>query len=213
VIIEVKLDEDEGILFQALRYYDIIDRNRYAIAQAFPAKNVDPNQHPRIALVAGQFSDDLRSLSTLVRPTVELFEYSVLATAAGEKGIDYRPVLLPKREEPPTAPSTIEDHLGYITDAGVRLLFQEAMEEIRQIGPEIELYPTEGYVGFKFKGRQFANLTPQRKSFDVTAHILDENGHLVKYDDLRISGEKDDYAGLLARIRESYSTLVRVLRG
>jgi len=35
VIIEVKLQEDENILFQGLRYYNEIDKDRYVIAKMF----------------------------------------------------------------------------------------------------------------------------------------------------------------------------------
>ena len=42
VIIEVKLHEDEYVLFQALKYYNEIDKNRYVIAQMFPDKKINP---------------------------------------------------------------------------------------------------------------------------------------------------------------------------
>ena len=44
VIIEVKLQEDENILFQGLRYYNEIDRDRYVIAKMFSRKDVDPKE-------------------------------------------------------------------------------------------------------------------------------------------------------------------------
>ena len=42
VIVEVKLHEDENVLFQGLRYYSDIDRNRYLIANLFPLRHVNP---------------------------------------------------------------------------------------------------------------------------------------------------------------------------
>jgi len=79
VIIEVKLHEDENILFQALRYYAEIDGQRYAIATMFPDRGIDPAQDPRVILIAGRFSDSIRKLSTLVIPEVEIYEFAVLA--------------------------------------------------------------------------------------------------------------------------------------
>ena len=46
VIIDVKLQENENILFQALRYYADVNKNRYVIAEIFSQKNVDPKQSP-----------------------------------------------------------------------------------------------------------------------------------------------------------------------
>ena len=42
VIIEVKLQEDENIVFQGLRYYSEIDQIRYVIAKTFSAKKINP---------------------------------------------------------------------------------------------------------------------------------------------------------------------------
>jgi RecB family endonuclease NucS len=42
-VIDVKLHEDENVLFQALRYFSSIDKDRYIIANLYPDKHVDPN--------------------------------------------------------------------------------------------------------------------------------------------------------------------------
>ncbi len=55
VIIEVKLHEDEYALFQALKYYNEIDKHRYVIAQMFPDKKINANEHPRIIFDSGEF--------------------------------------------------------------------------------------------------------------------------------------------------------------
>jgi len=207
VIIEVKLQEDENILFQALRYYNEIDKERYAIAKMFSDKNVDPEEHPRILLVAEKFSDDLRRLATLVVPEIELYEYTVLCTHDGKQGICYHSVSLPKIEEIPTKPPTIDELKDYITKEPLKPLFDKLIEEVKNIGKGIEEYATQGYVGFKYKGRQIAWLGPQRKSFDIGAVIIDENAHVVDYESTRIETGSENYADIIEKIKKSFENI------
>jgi hypothetical protein len=101
VIIEVKLHEDENILFQALRYFSDIDKNRYLIATLFSKESINLDESPRIILIAERLSEDLRRLSTLVIPEVELLEYSSVILPDGDKGIVYHSVSLPTISRPP----------------------------------------------------------------------------------------------------------------
>ena len=58
VIIEVKLQEDENIVFQALRYYSETDQKKFFLAEMFPDYSIKPKVPPRIILIAGKFSED-----------------------------------------------------------------------------------------------------------------------------------------------------------
>lgn len=207
VIIEVKLQEDENILFQALRYYNEIDKERYAIAKMFADKKVETDEHPRILLIAEKFSDDLRRLSTLVVPEVELYEYTVLSLPDGKQGICYHPVSLPKIEELPTKPRTIKELREYITKDSLKPIFDKLIDEIKAIGKGIEEYATQGYVGFKYKGRQIAWLEPHRKSFDVGAVVIDENSHVVDYEYARIESGTEDYKETFDKIKRSFKNI------
>ena len=121
VIIEVKLHEDENILFQALRYFSDIDKDRYLIASGFDEKHVSPEDSPRIILIAERFSEDVRRLSTLVKPEIELHEYTAVILPNGEKGIVFHLVSLPVPPEPPLEPKTIDKLIEYMieNDVGV----------------------------------------------------------------------------------------------
>jgi hypothetical protein len=161
VIIEVKLNEDENILFQALRYYADVNTNKYVIAEMFSPKKIDPKRDPRIVLISKHFSDDIRLLGTLVVPEIELYEYSTLIDCNGSKGIIYHPVSLPKFENVISSPSGVEDHKSYITDVALQCLFDDAREKIKQQGQGIEEYVTQSYIGYKFRGRQIAWIAAQ----------------------------------------------------
>lgn len=207
VIIEVKLQEDENMLFQALRYYNEIDKHRYAIAKMCSEKNIEADEHPRILLIAEKFSDDLRRLSTLVLPEIELYEYTVLCIADGKQGICYNPVSLPKIEEIPTKPRTIQELTEYITEDSLKPIFNQLIEEVKSIGKAIEQYTTLDYVGFKYKGRQIAWLAPHRKSFDIAAVIIDEDSHVLNYEYTRIESGIEDYNEIFEKIRKSFENI------
>jgi predicted transport protein len=205
-IIEVKLVEDENILFQALRYFSEIDKYRYVISSLFP-ENVDPRQSTRIILIAESFSDDVKRLSTLVKPDVELYEYTALVTKNRERGIVFHPVPLPVVDERLVRPNTINDLLQYLTDEALREMVDKIRNQIKEIGKEIMEYPTQGYIGYKIRGRQFAYLSIHRKSFDLGAHIVDENMQLLNYEPMRIEDPSDDYGETLEKIKKSFSNL------
>ena len=207
VIIEVKLNEDEHVLFQALKYYNEIDKHRYVIAQMFPDKKINPKEHPRIILIAARFSDELRRLATLVVPDVELYDYTVLVDSANNKGIVFHPVTLPKIDETLTEPVTIKDHINYITNEDLKPVLEKIRNEIKGMGKEIKEYATQYYIGFKFKGRQFAWIAPHRKSFDLGAHIIDDESHLLAYESVRIEDGSENYSEIMQKIKEAYRNL------
>lgn len=207
VIIEIKLQEDENILFQALRYYNQIDGERYVIAEMFSKEKINPVEHPRIILIAEKFSDDIRRLCTLVIPDVELYEYTLLLAPNEKEGICYHPVSLPKIEEIPSQPTTIDDLREYMTEDTLKPLFNKLIEEVGNIGKGIEEYTTQGYVGFKYKGRQVAWVGPQRKSFDIGAVIIDENAHVVDYEAIRIETGSENYTDIIEKIKKSFENI------
>lgn len=209
VIIEVKLEEDDNILFQALRYYTDIDKERYVIAKMFKETEVDPSEHPRILLIAGKFSDYIRRLSTLVVPDVELFEYTVLSTPEEKQGVCYHAVTLPKIDDIPTKPKSITELKNYIKKDALKPHFDKIMKEIENIGEGIEKYATQGYVGFKYKGRQIAWLWPLRKSFDLGSIVVDSDGHVLENDSVRIETGAESYNDIYDKIKESFGNIVK----
>jgi len=207
IVIEVKLQEDENILFQALRYYNEVDRDRYIIAKMFSKKDIKPEEHPRIILIAERFSDDIRRLSTLVIPDIELYEYTLLLTTEGKGGICYHPVSLPKIEEIPSKPTSISEIKNYITKDIIKPLFDKILEQIKNISNDIDVYTTQGYIGFKFRGRQIAYLCPHRKSFDLAAANIDENGCNIDFDNFRIEEGNEDHTDTIEKIKKSFENL------
>lgn len=209
-MIEVKLNEDEKVLFQALRYYDWIDKNRHAIQSIFNKKRVDPSSPPRMILIAKKFSDDFRSLSTLVIPEVELFEYAPLKSEDGKKGLYLHPVSLPKRVSEISKLSEIKDILGYITNKPLRGFCNKVIEELKGLVKEFEEpYATSDYIGFSYKGKLIAYLWKGRNHFDFNYRVFDKNGRKIEDDVIRITEVNQDYHEALTKIKESLDNLGR----
>lgn len=208
VIIEVKHKEDENIVFQALRYYSEIDQNRYIIAKTFSPKkiDIDPEEHPRIILIAEKYSEDVRKFCTLVMPEIELYEYTILKTQDNREGICFHPVSLPKYEETIAKPKTVEEIKSYMTKDSLKPVFDKILERIKAINDGIEDYTTESYVGFKYRGRQIAYITPHRKSLDIGFPIIDEDGR-TSYEYQRIESGNEDYSDTFDKICKSFKII------
>jgi len=207
-IIEIKLGEDENILFQAMRYYSPIHRDRYRIAEAFPGQKIDPSMDPRIVLIAARVSDDLRRLCTLVDLDVQLFEYSLLSTPDHKIGIHFHQVILPREEKVPSGPVHLKDLAEYITDRKMREMFEAKVGQLSSLRPGIETYYTNSYVGFKFKGRKIGHAWVMRKSFEVGASRVGENGRTLG-DNMTITFETglEDDSDVIEQIVASYVNL------
>jgi len=208
VIIEVKLLEDDNVLFQALRYFGDIDFNRYVIANLFKSKKVDPREPPRIIIIAERISEDIRRLSTLVVPEIELLEYTAVILPSDEKSILYHSVSLPVVAKPPSEPQSIEKLLEYLTDNSLRPLVGEMRNKIKGLGRGIEEYATQSYIGYKHSsGRQFAYIRVYRKEIEFGSHVIDEDRQLLDYESIRVKQGDEDFSDIFEKIRRSFENL------
>ena len=208
VIIEVKLNEDENILFQSLRYFSDIDKDRYLITNFFSKKKINPEESPRIILIAKRFSEDIRRLSTLVVPEVELFEYTSVNLPNNEKGIIYHSVSLPVGSKSPAKPTTIEELINYVTEDSIKPIIEKLRNTIKNLGENIEEYATQNYIGYKHtRGRQFAYISILRKEVEFGALIVDEGKRLLDYEGIHIKTGKEDISDILEKIKTSFINL------
>ena len=209
VVIEVKVGEDPDVLFQALKYYMEIEMNKYVIADSFSEKKIDPKSEPRIILIAERFSDDIRKAANLIIPDVELYEYVILNTPSDNEGIYYRQVSLPKIESEALEPPKIDKLRNYLTKEDLQPIFDDIIQQIKDLDNEIEAYPTMDYVGFKYRNRQFVWLQPYRKKLALGVHIFDETtGRVSEYKELcRLSQKGEDYTQAIAEIDQSFQLL------
>jgi hypothetical protein len=207
-IIEVKMESDEDIVFQGLRYYDWVSKNKYAVKAIFPQENINVEEDPRLTLIAKSFSDDIKSISTHLKPDVELFEYSVLRKD-DDKGLYFHPIPLPKIETKLPGPIDEKDLINYITDDKLRKVFIEKKKKIQSIDSDIKPRATKGYLGFFYKGRFVASLYPLRKSFGIQAARLDDKTHVIEYTWLQIDTGNEDDSSQIELIKDAMKKLNR----
>ena len=165
-------------------------------------------ESPQVILIAEKFSEDLKRLSTLVVPEVELLEYSTVIVPDGDKAIVYHPVSLPTVDRLPAEPKTIEKLIEYLRDENLKPLLTKIRHEVKNIGKGIEEYATQGYIGYKHSsGRQFAYIRILRKSIEFGAHIIDEKKQLLDYERLLLEDAYADYSEIFQKVKAAFVNL------
>ena len=172
-VIEIKKDEDEDQLTQALRYYDWVYENRPALAQFYPRAGIQFEKEPRIILVAQGFPEELLINAKYFYKTMktpDLFRYTCLETKSGERGLVFNSVDIPPPKEPPPRPikpqELMDQLINWVTDDGVKELLLETIENIKQIGDGVKAYPVKWNIQFKAK-TVFASIGTARDHFNI----------------------------------------------
>lgn len=198
VVIELKISDDDGILLQALHYYDYVLLNKAAIANQFASKvKINLREDPRIILIAPEFSERLRKACKYVSPAPTLLQFRHLKTSSGEKGLYFDEVTL-DTESGYSPPQPLEEVLDYTNLPGLRDICQHIAKTIAEEFPEVDAPLTAGNTGikFKYKNRKIADIWLKRTFFWLGLH-----GERSKW--LRIASKAD-----WAKVRRQLLTIV-----
>jgi hypothetical protein len=175
VAAELKVSDDDGILTQALKYYDSVERDKDRLATHFAQTKtdsvkpkIDPDRKPRILLVAPSFSEEVRKASRHVEPDITLLEYEYLRTRSGEAGLHCRSVVI----EPESffkPPVSVEKILAYIYSAKLRDTCNDIIRAILNIGDDLDEPKGIGSkdIRFRYKNHFLANIYTTHKLFYV----------------------------------------------
>lgn len=197
-VAELKVIEDDGMLFQCLDYYDHVAARIETYARLYFSYNVDPTQPVRLLLVAPSFSQTLINRCKWIDAQISLFTYSCIKL---EKSDDIIPVF--SEQAIPSPPDTVvihklDDHLSYITDAEVRTNVSKVLDQIKQLKPSrISMDALKYAISMKVDGRVFAYLHPRRKHYLISTFNADD-----KWTDYSIQSE-DDLSSALQLIATS----------
>lgn len=169
VVAELKVVEEDGMLVQGIDYYDYVLRNLEGFARAYSEHKIDPQQRPRLFLIASSFSVTLLNRIKWIDIPISLFSYQCIEfdDSKGEIIPVFKEVSVP---EIPITPEvySLEDRFNYITDAKIRTLAQNLMSEIQAWDAQRVLAePTKYDISIKVSGRVFAYIGPRRKHFIV----------------------------------------------
>jgi len=165
-VVELKLDQDDDHLRQAINYYDWVFENMEWIRNTYPKFGITDEYLPKIILLARDFTD---SVITGAKYFVQVFDIKLYRYKAvkvdDKKFIVCNEATIPPTPEFPEKPKGVDDHLNYITDDKVRKVCNETILTIQSFGENIEVTPLKRRISFKYRGINFATLKPRRDSF------------------------------------------------
>lgn len=166
VVAELKIVEEDGMLMQALDYYDYLVRNIEGISNAYKDFNIDSKQDIRLLLIAPSFSVNLLNRCKWLDISINLYTYNCIQIDdLNEKIIVFTEVSVPPR------PQKIyeykeEDRINYITDDEMRKVAKDCLKQIREWDKaKILIEPTKYSLSLKHNGKVFAYFDPRRKNF------------------------------------------------
>ncbi len=167
IVAELKIIEDDGMLMQAVDYYDFITTHLEGISLSHKKFNIDLKQDPRLFLIAPSFSVDLINRCKWIDIPISLFTFQCIELK------DKKGEIIPVFGEVtiPTLPERIEiysleNNLNYITDPDVRKLAQNFLDEIQSWDPDkVLIKPIKNAISLKVSGKVFSYFSPRRRQF------------------------------------------------
>ncbi len=187
VVAELKVIEDDGMLFQCLDYYDHVATRIETYARLYRSHNVNPTQPVRLLLVAPSFSQALINRCKWIDAKISLFTYSCIKL---EKSDDIITIFSEQAIPSPldtVVVHNLDDHLSYITDAEVRANVSKVLDQFKQFKPDrISMDALKYAISMKVDGRVFAYLHPRRKHYIISTYNADD-----KWTDYPIQSEDD----------------------
>ena len=190
-VIELKIGQEDEMLFQALEYYDWVSSNRDRLAKEFEQRaKIVTAEDPRIILIASGFSERLKRAVRHFEPRTMLMEYAYLETKTGERGLYCQEIQFDS-EESYTAPISLENVLSYINQPKAREACEKIHTDLCKVGSDIEAVPRDGYVRYKCKNRVVGDIVLRRTFIHVWVN-LDGNWDSIKIENLQDWSKKKE---------------------
>ncbi len=205
VLAELKVIEDDGMLLQALDYYDHVSSHLEAFARLYSSFSIDPTQPVRLFLIAPSFSQSLITRCKWIDAPISLFAYKCIKLDGSSEII---PVF--SEQTIPSQPDVLEtyslhDRLNYITDAEVRATVKTLPEQIAAWDStgKILVEPIKYSISLKVSGRNFAYVSPRRKFFLI--ETFNQDGKWTGYP----IHSGDDLIAATELMRENFTRLLK----
>ena len=175
VLAELKVVQDDGMLLQAIDYYDYVSSHAEAFARLYKTHEIDPSQQVRLFLIAPMFSQTLVNRCKWLDLPITLFTFHCLRFEDDDHLI---PIFA--EHQISTQPEIIQvtdigDHLSYITDLAVRAKVSALLDEIKGWKPgSISLDSIKYAISMKVNGRVFGYFHPRRKHYLLATYNAEE---------------------------------------
>ena len=160
VVVELKNEEDDYQLLQALRYYDYVVEHIYELIRHFEKSGIIiSDKDPRLMLVAPSFSETLKRAAKYLGIEIDLKEYIAVKIPDGKIGLIIRDVEIPGMQ--PSPPPTINEKLDRIRDGNLKELARKILEELKTEG--VELRPIHGdWISLFYHNKKLASIACRR---------------------------------------------------
>ena len=185
VVAELKVIEDDGMLVQAIDYYDFVYRNLDSFVRAYEGHQIKSDQEPGLFLIAPSFSATLLNRIKWIKIPVSLFTVQCieLEDDVGEILPIYTYVATPVEGARVEAYS-IDDRFDYITDEDVRGLGKQLITQVIALEPgQVSAEAIQTDISIKYRGRVLGYLAPRRNFFHIYTYDAERNWIPHKVDD------------------------------
>lgn len=174
IIAELKIIEDDNMLFQAIDYYDYVTKNIEAFGRLYKKSKVDPLQTVRLLLVAPSFSIPLINRIKWINIPISLITFKAIQFE-DEKEITpiFTEITLPSTPKI-VQNNTIDDRLNYVTDQKTKSRLIKLLDKIKSWDSQnISIDALQYDLSLKISGSVFSYIGPRRKYFIVYTYNED----------------------------------------
>jgi Holliday junction resolvase-like predicted endonuclease len=168
VVIELKKEDDDRILTQALEYYSFVRDNTERFARIFSDYPIKARVEPRLILVAKSFSPAILAAARYVNVPLTLYAYAYLAMGDMD-GLYLTEVDVPPPREFARERLSVDQHVDYIMDATANQTCREVLEWLLSLDPaQIRARGLKYRISVKFKGNNLVNIHTRRNYFRLS---------------------------------------------
>ena len=205
VVAELKVNEDDGMLMQAIDYYDYVANHRDSLAHTYRNREIKPDKAPRLFLIAPSFSPKLLNRIKWVDINISLFTYQCIEmndSACEGTLLIYNEVIAPSPSVDTPPPQTM-DHIDYIEDEAIRKLAVELIQKVQAWDSgNISVEPKKNFISIKVSGKGLMWLHTRKKHFWVETSDFDGEGGSFKIE------SKEDMERLFPLAKSGFTKLV-----
>lgn len=172
VVAELKINEDDNMLFQGLDYYDYVSANIEAFARIYKDSGIDPAKSIRLMLIAPSFSQTLINRSKWIDANISLFMVKCIKFEDSDEIVPvFSEITIPTPPEPIEEKYSIDDRLSYITSLEVRKIMEALLADLPNWKKDrILIEPIKYAISVKVGGKVFMYLAPRRDKFLVETY-------------------------------------------
>ena len=176
VIAELKVTDDDDMLFQGIDYYDYVSTHIETFARAYEKFNIKPTQQPRLMLIAPSFSISLLNRCKWIEVPISLFTFKCIKLENENEIIPvFVEIIVPEIPQTIEEPKSVDKILEYITDQKVKTTAIDLIHEIESWDKQnILLEPIKYNISMKTMGKVFAYFSPRRQFFGFSTYDLED---------------------------------------